>query len=117
MQTIATSLERMVRQRMTDPHTETLLAWLKAIATGGAVECEGKRMTLRSSLTVVCNIKLDTVFVKKNADLARALRSTASNSKGNRRLAADAAKCTFTHLISRKRDVATFLLHCRRVAA
>ena len=73
MQTIATSLECMVAQRMLDPDTETLLAWLKAIATGGAVECEGKRVTLRSSLTVAGGIKPGTEFVNKHAALAQAL--------------------------------------------
>ena len=65
MQTIGTRLERMATQRTKDPHTETLLAWLKAIATGGAVACEGKRVALRSSLTVACSIQLDTEFVKQ----------------------------------------------------
>jgi hypothetical protein len=115
MQTIATSLERMVTQRMKDPDTETLLAWLQAIATGGAVECEGKRLTLRSSLSVACSIKLDTEFVNKHGALAEAFRSAASRSKGKWHLAAAAAMCT--HHISRKRDVVAFLLHCRRVAA
>ena len=80
----------MVAQRMIDPDTETLLAWLKAIATGGAVECEGKRLTLRSSLSVACSIKLDTEFVNKHGALAEAIRSTASRSKGKWRLAARA---------------------------
>ena len=104
----------MVTQRMKDPDTETLLAWLKAIATGGAVECEGKRLTLRSSLSVAGSIKLDTEFVNNHGALAEAIRSTASRSKGKWHLAAAAAKCT--HHISRKRDVFV-LLHYRRVAA
>ena len=47
---IGTSLESMIKQRVTDPDSTTLLAWLKAIAHGGLVKCNGRQMALRPGL-------------------------------------------------------------------
>ena len=38
------SLESMIRKRVTDPDTTTLLSWLKAISIGGLASCEKQKM-------------------------------------------------------------------------
>ena len=67
---IGTSLESMVKQRVTDPDSTTLLAWVKAIAHGGLVKCNGRKMALQPGLQNACNVKLSPEFVQKHVSLA-----------------------------------------------
>ena len=80
--TIDKSLESMVKQRLKDPDTKTLLSWLQAISTGGVVSCEQQRMAVQSSLGSSCAFRLDAEFARKHPSLADALRTAAHASKG-----------------------------------
>ena len=111
----------MLKQRVVDPDTQTLLAWVQAICTGGVVDCEMKRIAVQSSLGLSMNINLDPGFAAKHAGLATALRKAANASKGKWHLGrADSStigknKSMSSFDIARKRDIVDFLLHARRV--
>ena len=112
--TIGQSLESLVRQRVTDPDTTTLLSWLKAISTGGMVSCEKMQMVLQKTCQGPSfGVAMSKEFQDRHRSLAEAVRTAVSASQGKW---AFKTVANAQRVISRKRDLASFLLHARRVA-
>ena len=115
---VKSSLEDMIRQRIVDPDTTTLLSWLKAVSQGGLVKCAGKQMALDPGTWSNAQVQISKDFATKYPSLSGAIHTAAKNSKGKWGVNSSSAAKTKNpkHLIEKKRDVATFLLHARRVA-
>lgn len=111
---VNTSLESMIKQRVTDPDSATLMSWLKVVASGGLVKCAGQSMALRPGVQCGHHVKLSSEFAEKHRHLADAIRKAARDSKGKWVLDSKNAKLPFH--ISKKRDIVDFLLRARRVA-
>ena len=111
------SLESMIRKRITDPSTTTLLSWLKAISIGGTVSCESQKIFLQQACVgPSLSLSLSAEFEGRHKPLAQALRAAAASSKGRWTCNKTGKSAQKAHDISRKRDVVNFLLQARRVA-
>ena len=111
------SLESIIRRRVTEPDTITLLSWLKAISTGGMVSCEKQKMLLqRACAGPSLSLTMSKNFQERHRSLAAAMRTAAANSKGKWAFNKTGTSAQKPYDISHKRDVASFLLQARRVA-
>ena len=103
------SLETLVKRRET-PSTTELLKWLKAVAHGGAVECEKKRMTLKPGIRSALQVQLASSFVLNHPQLSGALRSTIALPGSKWQL----SKAPSSLRVAKKSDFVALLLRVRR---
>ena len=109
------SLDSMFHKRVTDPDTNSLLAWLRVVSAGGSVQCEQKNIILKSSVAVPMFIRMSPAFEAKHAPIAKALRSVATGKKCKWSLDLPTKAGAVQHSIDRKRDLIDFLLQARRL--
>lgn len=111
------SLESMIRKRVTDPDTTTLLSWLQAMSTGGMVSCEKQKIFLQPAcMGPSCSLTMSKEFQDRHGSLAAAIRTAAINSKGKWAFDKTGKSAQKAYKIFRKRDVLNFMLQERRVA-
>ena len=108
------TLDDVFRRKMSDPNTQDLLAWLKAIFNGGSVSCGGKSFDLEPARRVPTTISLDENFSRKHALLSKALTTMTASKDSQWQVARPDKGSRSARSITKKRDLVEWLLSVRR---
>ena len=108
------TLDDMFRRKMSDPNSQDLLAWLKAISQGGSVSCAGKIFNMEPAHRVPTTISLQENFSRKHALLSKALKSVTAVKDSQWHVTRPDERPRSARTISKKRDMVELLLSVRR---